>query len=84
MTLRPAEHESFMRPPINIHLRLRNHLLLLLVTAFMVFLSRFVGGAPFHQPPIQAVNTSKLEAGLQNLRVRWKVPGMAAGVALSN
>ncbi|MBM3848090.1 MAG: beta-lactamase family protein [Verrucomicrobia bacterium] len=27
---------------------------------------------------------AKLEAGLEKLRIRWNVPGMAAGMALSN
>lgn len=32
----------------------------------------------------QGPDFSKLEAGIERLRLRWNVPGIAAGVALSN
>ena len=59
-----------------------------LVVVAMVTLAGLCAGCSSATMPRRAVaespNSSKLEAGLERLRLRWNVPGMVAGVASSN
>ena len=57
-----------------------SHRVLFLIV-FVVCSGRWASAAPVLRPE---PDLASLERGLERLRLRWNVPGMAAGVALSN